>query len=470
VKRLAVLIGFLVVAGMAGAAGKPGSLPSFRAARGFDTSAKAAQSVALGDLNGDGKLDVVAAHGAESPRELRPLRAVSVLLGRGDGRFGPSHAFPTGKAGDELGAWSIAMGDLNGDGKPDVATGNIGANSVSVLVNGGHGTFEPPVNYPLGREPWDIAAADLNRDGKLDIATGNPNTVSVLLNNGDGAFGDTHEYPAGRSTWAFAVGDLNGDGRADIATANHGRSSTSVLINRGDGSFDAPVVYPTGPGPRTITIGDLNQDGKADVVTGNGSSDPNGNIEFLDGISVFLGKGDGTLRPKREYRPRSDTYSGLYFVSVRIGDVNGDRKPDLVTGNGSDDWAMSVFVNGGKGTFRKHFDYGWIGPTGSGVGLGSEAVALGDLNRDHKLDVVEPTWDEVSVFINAPGLCTVPLVEELKLSVARKRLAERNCRVGKIRWRRGGVAGYVSSQRPYAGAVLPKGSKVNLVVSTGGRS
>lgn len=469
-RRLAALIGFLVVAGMAGAAGKPGSVPSFRAPRGFDTSAKAAQSVALGDLNGDGKLDVVVAHGAEFPRELRPLRAVSVLLGRGDGRFGPSHAFPTGKAGDELGAWSIAMGDLNGDGKPDVATGNIGANSVSVLVNGGHGTFESPVNYSLGREPDDIATADLNGDGKLDIATGNPNTVSVLLNNGDGTFGDTHEYPAGRSTWAFAVGDLNGDGRPDIATSDHGRSSTSVLINRRDGSFDAPVVYPTGPGPRTITIGDLNGDRKADVVTGNGSSDPKGNLDWIDGISILLGRGDGTLRPKRDYRPRSDQYSGRQFISVRIGDVNGDRKPDLVTGNGSDDWAMSVFVNGGKGTLRKHFDHGWNGFTGSGVGLGSEAVALGDLNRDHKLDVVEASWDEVSVFINAPGLCTVQDVVSLKLSVARKRLAERNCRIGKIRWRRGGVAGLVLSQKPFTGAVLPKGGKVNLVVSAGGKS
>ena len=465
-KRLVALVGLLVVVGSAGAAGTSGS-PSFKASREFDLGTKSAQSVALADLNGDGKLDVVAAHGADFPEELRRIRVVSVLFGRGDGRLGPSHAYEIGKPGDEMGAWSIATGDLTGDGKPDVATGNLAAKSVSVLVNSGRGTFAAPVNYSLNREPADIAVADLNGDGKLDIATGNPNTVSVLLNTGDGTFGDTHEYPAGRSTWAFAVGDLSGDGKPDIATANNGRSSISVLVNRGDGSFGTAVDYRTAPGPRTITIGDLNGDHKADVVTGNGSSDPSGNTDWIDSISVFLGKGDGGLRPSRRYRPGGRYSSGRNFVTVRIGDVNGDRKPDLVTADIGDTWSMSVFVNGGKGTFRRVFDYGRRDYTSEDVGLGSEAVALGDLNRDHKLDVVEPMWDVVSVFINAPGLCTVPDVTTRKLADARRVLADRHCRVGKIRWRKGGVARTVWSQRPDPGAVLSKGGKVNLVVSRG---
>ena len=465
-KRLVALIGLLVVVGSASAARTPGS-PSFKASREFDISAKSAQSVALADLNGDGKLDVVAAHGADFPEELRRLRVVSILFGRGDGRLGPSHVYEIGKPGDEMGAWSIATGDLTGDGKPDVATGNVGAKSVSVLVNTGHGTFEPPVNYSLGREPWDIAVADLNGDGKLDIATGNPNTVSVLLNTGDGTFGDTHEYPAGRSTWAFAVGDLSGDGKPDIATANNGRSSISVLVNRGDGSFGTPLDYQADLGPMTITIGDVNGDHKPDVVTGNGSSDPSGNTDWIDGLSVFLGKGDGRLRPSRRYRPGGPYTEPRRFIAVRIGDVNGDRKPDLVTADAGDTWSMSVFVNGGKGTFRHAFDYGRRDYTSEDVGLGSEAVALGDLNRDHKLDVVEPMWDAISVFINAPGLCTVPDVTTRKLADARRVLANRHCRVGRIKWRKGGTAGYVWSQRPDAGAILPKGGRVNLVVSRG---
>jgi hypothetical protein len=465
-KRAVAVAALLVLAGSAGAAEKGASVPSFTAPRDFDTSAKAAQSVAIGDLNGDGKADLVAAHGADFPVELRSLRAVSVLLNRGDGRFRPSHAYPTGKDGDELGAWSVAIGDLTGDGKPDVATGNPGARSVSVLVNNGRGQFQPPVNYSINREPWDVAIIDLDGDGKLDIATANPNTISVLLNKGDGTFRDNVDFATGRSTWAFAAADLNGDRKPDIATANNnGRSTISVLINRGDGSFQPKVDYRTGPGPRAIAIGDLNGDAKPDVVTANGTSNPGGDGAWIDSVSVLLNDG-GKLRPKRDYGPRLED-QGLQFVSVRIGDLNGDRKPDIAIADASDDWAVSVFVNKGNGTFRRHFKYGPIGYNQDTVGLGTEAVALGDLNGDRRPDLVVPKWTEVSVFLNSPGLCTVQEVRWIQLSKARRILASAHCGIGKIRRGYGMTRGTVLSQRPAEGTVLPKGGKVNLVVSAG---
>ena len=465
-RPLATLFVLLVVVGSAGGAGTSGSAPGFKASREFDTSAKDTSSVALGDLNSDGKLDVVATHGAydDDPPELKKLRLVSVLYGRGDGKLGPSHEYEIGKPGDQQGAFSISMGDVNGDGKLDAVTGNFTSKSVSLLENDGHGAFEPPVNYSLGRQPCDVALEDLNGDGKLDIATGNPNTVSILLNNGEGTFGAVHEYPAGRDTWAFAVGDVSGDGRPDIATANRTRSSSTVLINRGDGSFGAPVDYGTGAGPSTVTIGDVNGDGRNDVVTANGSSDPHGVWgDFLDSVSVLMGRGDGTLRPKRTYRLRDANEEGRYFITVRIADVNGDRKPDLVTANLGDNWSMTVFVNGGKGTFRRHFDYGMRDSKSQDVGQGSEAIALGDLNGDRRPDVVEARFDELSVFVNAPGTCTVPDVYWKKLAVARRLLAESHCSVGKVR-RTEGPSGLVWQQRPSAGAVLPKGRKVTLFV------
>jgi hypothetical protein len=466
-KAFKITVLALLVVGAAGAAGTSGSAPGFKASREFDASAKGANSVALGDLNGDGKLDVVATHGAfdEDPPALKRLRLVSVLYGRGNGRLGPSHEYEIGRPGDTQGAFSIAMGDVNGDGKLDVVTGNLASKSVSLLVNDGRGALEPPVNYSLGREPCDVALEDLNGDGKLDIATGNPNTVSILLNAGDGTFGAVHEYPAGRDTWAFAVADLSGDGRPDIATANRSRSSTTVLVNRGDGSFGEPVDYGTGPGPSTVTIGDVNGDGTDDVVTANGSSDPNGVFgEWLDSVSVLLGQGDGTLRPKRNYRLRDPNEDGRYFITVRIADVNADRKPDLVTANVGENWSMTVFVNGGKGTFRRHFDYGMSDSTSQDVGQGSEAIALGDLNGDRRADVLEARFDEVSVFVNAPGMCTVPDVFGRRLAVARRRLAERHCSVGKVRRTKDATPGLVWQQRPSVGAVLPKGGKVNLFV------
>ena len=398
----------LLVVGSAGAAGTSGS-PGFKASREFDTSAKGTNSVALGDLNGDGKLDVVAAHGAfdDDPPALQRLRLVSVLYGRGDGRLGPSHEYEIGKPGDIRGAFSIAMGDLTGDGKPDVVTGNLDAKTVSVLVTSAQGTLEAPVNYSLGREPWDVAVDDLNGDGKLDIATGNPNTVSILLNEGDGTFGATHEYPAGRGSWAFAVGDLSGDGRPDIATADRRRSTTTVLVNHGDGSFGAPVDYRTGAwaGHGRDRRRQRRRQRRPGVGERQHGSERRRRVARL------------SLRPPRKRRrhaatearlPACETMEQRDFVTVRIGDVNGDRKPDLVTADLGDDWSMTVFVNGGKGTFRRHFDFGRNDYTSQEVGPGSEAVALGDLNGDRRLDVVEARSDEVSVFVNAPGMCTVP--------------------------------------------------------------
>jgi hypothetical protein len=476
--KIAVLA-FLVV-GSAGAAATSVSAPGFKAPRELDTSAKGTSSVALGDLNGDGKLDVVATHGAfdEDPPALKRLRLVSVLYGRGKGRFGPPHNYEIGQPGDLQGAFSIALGDVNGDGKADVVTGNRASKSVSLLMNDGHGALERPINYSLARQPWDVALADLNGDGSRDIATGNPNTVSILLNDGEGTFGAVHEYPAGRSTWAFAVADLSGDGRPDIATANRRRNSTSVLVNQGDGSFGAPVDYRTAPGPATVAVGDVNGDGKADLISGNGSTDDGG--RQVESVSILLGRGDGTLRPRRDYRLGKDLNEEdvLFFIrTVRIADVNADRKPDLVTANtaGSDlgmgvdsTWLMTVFVNGGKGTFRRHFNYGIRSLFHLGFGRGPEAIALGDVNGDGRTDVVEggqTRSNDVSLFINAPGMCTVPDLFDTRLAVARRRLAERHCAVGKVkRLKEGGSAGYVSDQRPSVGAVLPRGGKVTLIL------
>jgi VCBS repeat protein/PASTA domain-containing protein len=375
------------------------SAPSFSRARSYATG-RAPLSVAIGDLNGDGKPDLATANDAAG--------TVSVLANRGDGRFQAKREYRTG-----VRPASVAIGDLNGDGKPDVATANYHASTVSVLVNKGDGTFQAKLDYGTGLDPLSLAIGDLNGDGKLDLATANgadgANTVSVLLNRGDGTFRAKIDYRVGSYDAipnSVALGDLNGDGKPDLATANIGNytnaNTVSVLLSRGDGSFRAKREYTVGRGPYSLAIGDLNGDRKPDLATSHHG-------EVAGTVFVLLNRGDGSFQDKLDYRLRSAPFE------VAIGDLNGDRKPDLAT-----------------------------------------------VNRDA---------NTVSVLLNRPGLCTVQDVKRQKLSAAKWTIARANCRVGKIRrvYSKRVKRGHVISQKPNFGAVLPGGGKVNLVVSNGPR-
>jgi FG-GAP-like repeat/FG-GAP repeat len=469
-KRLVAVAGLLMLTGSAGATEmSPSSPPSFAAPKHYGTSARAPQSVAIGDLNGDGKPDLVASHGYGDPyRPLSHLRAVSVLLNRGAGTFGAARAYPTGRPGDVFGAWSVAIGDLNGDGTGDLATANPGGRSVSVLLNRGGGTFLPSVSYAIGREPWDVAIVDVNGDGRSDVVTANPNTVTVLLNAGDGTLGPKLEYATGRPSdnWALAVGDLNNDARPDLVTANQRRNAVTVLMNRGEG-FESFKDYPTGAGPRAVAIGDMNGDGEPDLVTANGSTGGQ-TAGWFDSVSVLLNRGDGSFRPRTGIlRKECNPGCGhrLAFTAVVVGDLNGDHRADVATVN--QEFAaslVSVFANKGGGRLRRNVDYGpW---TREKAGVGARAVAIGDLNGDRQLDLVTPLWRSVSVLVNKPGRCTVQDVGNEQLAAARRMLVRANCRVGAIRyvkkedWERG----YVLSQRPRGGTVLPARSPVDLAV------
>ena len=143
--------------------------------------------------------------------------------------FAPPSSYATGP-----GPVSVAIGDLNGDGKPDLATANRGAGSVSVLAGMGDGSFQAKLDYATGSVPYSIAIGDLNGDGRPELATANAqaNTVSVLPGRGDGSFRAKLDYATGSLPYAIAIGDLNGDGKPDLATANGGADSVSVLTNK----------------------------------------------------------------------------------------------------------------------------------------------------------------------------------------------------------------------------------------------
>ncbi len=146
--------------------------------------------------------------------------------------------------GWETSAYSVAVGDFNGDGKLDLATANYGSNNVSILLGNGDGTFQAAVNYGAGSYPISITVGDFNGDGKLDLATANygSNNISILLGKGDGTFQTAANYGVGSYPISIAVGNFNGDGKLDLAVANVSSNNVSILTGAGDGTFSEPLI------------------------------------------------------------------------------------------------------------------------------------------------------------------------------------------------------------------------------------
>jgi hypothetical protein len=446
-----ILLGFVGVALALGVvSSSASSAPWFASATRYATGRLPA-SVAIGDLNGDGKQDLATAN--------VQANTVSVLLNRGNGRFRARRDYRTGRS-----PISVATGDLNGDRKPDLAIVNRNeVSTVSVLESRGDGSFAAPLDYPTGRAPTSVAIGDLNGDGKRDlaIAKDSANTVSVFLNSGDGTFGLPLDYPVGRLPSSVAIGDLNGDGKRDLATANYNAKSVSVLLNKGDGSFARRRNYRTGRFPNSIALGDLNGDRKLDVATANS----NGDFPLVpNSVSVLLNRSGGSVAGRRDYRTADDPRW------VGIGDLSGDGKPDLATAGYSVS-NVSLLVNRGDGSFQPRLEY----RAGLNDGIArnwSSSLAIGDLNGDRKRDlaITNPNANRVAVLLaTMAGVCIVPNVEGKTLPAVRRAVARAQCRVGKIGRATSRLVekGRVISEDPTPRTVLRQRGKVNLVVSRG---
>ena len=337
-------------------------------------------SVAIGDLNGDGRLDVVTANFSGG--------AVSVLLGNASGTLNAAVlvAITTGSQ-----PYAVAIGDLNGDGKPDLAVANYGSNSVSVLLGKGDGTFaEAPSPLAVGANPVSVAIGDVNGDGKPDLVTANTgsgNTVSVLIANGSGAFQAAVNYPVGASPRAALLGDVNNDGKPDLLVANRGSDTVSVLLGVGDGTFRSALSQAAGPTPHAIAVGDLNGDTKLDLVIANYSD---------NSVRVLLGKGDGTFTAAGLPIP-----VGTSPDAVAIGDLNGDSKLDLIVAN-YDDFSVTILLGNGDGTFAA--------APNSPVTVGEQprSVAIGDLNGDGAPDLVVANYGGSSKNVTVLRNTTAP--------------------------------------------------------------
>src|SRR6516165_6433129 len=234
------------------------------------------------------------------------------------------------------GPQSVAVGDFNGDGKPDLAVVNSYSNNVSILLGNGDGTFQIHVDYPTGAQPGSVAIGDFNGDGKLDLAVVNSysNNVSVLLGNGNGTFQPAVSYGTGSGTGpAFvAVGDFNHDGKLDLAVANSNSSNVSVLLGNGDGTFQTAVNYDVGGAPTSIAVGDFNHDGKLDLAVAVPVPGPS------TYVSVLLGNGDGTFQTAVNYS------AGYNPSSVAVGDFNNDGTLDLAVANSGSSTTVTVLL------------------------------------------------------------------------------------------------------------------------------
>jgi hypothetical protein len=309
---------------------------TFRPTRAFSTGVTP-EAVAVGDFSGNGRLSIVTAdQGFGSiPGD------VGFLVGNGDGTFRPPILLGLSLNGGA--ARSVAVGDLTGTGKLDiVAAVEGGTNGVGVLLGNGNGSFQDPVIYPAspGTDslPIHVALGDFNGDSKPDIAVqsflGSGPGLDVLVNNGDGTFRAPTEVTSGFGIGVMAVGDFTGDNSADLAVATS--DVLSIYLRQPGGLFKTPTILATGPGTSFLQTADLRQDGTADLIIANAQNNT---------VGVMLGNGDGTFQAPVTYGV------GHNPQEVIVVDLLNDGVLDLVAVN-LDDRTLSVLMGNGDGTFQ----------------------------------------------------------------------------------------------------------------------
>jgi len=293
-------------------------------------------NIAAGDFDEDGKIDLVTANYATN--NVSVLRNTS--LGPGAitaSSFAPSVAFGVG-----TGPSGIAVGDVDGDGKLDIITANQGATTLSVLRNISTGTtisFATALPFTVGAAPFGVTVGDIDNDGKLDLIAANSGSanVSVLRNNSTGttvSFATAANFNVGSTPVVVAVGDLSGDGFLDIATVNNGTgaNSVSVLRNTTTGTaltFNPAQTFAVGNLPAGLAIGDLNSDGKLDIAASDyGSNTTTGNGTT---VSVLFNTSSSSATIAMTAQPPVTVGRGPNSVS--LGDLDGDGDLDIVTAN-----------------------------------------------------------------------------------------------------------------------------------------
>jgi hypothetical protein len=416
---------------------------------GYSTGGSPKTSALVADFNGDGLADIIVPDNEFS---------FAYLQGYGDGAFRSAlDYYSPVPGGYGAGGTTMATGDFNGDGYPDLVIGNVGYNNpngskigITVLLSKPDGSLQPGVNYGTGGSYQGVAVADFDGDSKLDIASVNEsnNGIQIFRGGAAGTFALGLFYSTGgTNAFALVAGDFNHDGHPDLAVANYGSNNVSVLLNDGTGAFPTSVTYPTGGKNQSIVAADVNNDGILDLVVtqqnpgvvavllgnadgtfqaattpafgfndlGNlalGDLDGDGKLDLAvtvddpsvgTGLAVAKGNGDGTFQPAVLY---STTLQNLNLSqplpgAVQMVDLNGDGKLDLVYSN-LNYGTIGVLYNTGTNAFGSAMFYD---PVEYATGSNVFALALVDINGDGAVDVVAADNDYAgaTVMLNARG-------------------------------------------------------------------
>jgi hypothetical protein len=370
-------------------------LPSFTTPTYYPTG-PSPQAVVTADLNGDGKLDLVTADLGtfDSTGKYVGGGGVSVLLATTTaGKKGSINTFAPAQNYAVGATAAIVVGDINGDGKPDIVCDNG-----SVLLNNGNGTFRSGPSIPGGFEAFPNLI-DLNGDGKLDLVAENSvnnvnpsSTIRVLLGNGDGTFQVGSTYTIPRYLQSLVVGNFNADSHPDIIAAND--VSLSLLPGNGDGTFGAAqTIYSVASGESigSVISARFNADNNLDLALTTYTGVTDGSNTTL--VDFLMGNGDGTFT----YKTSRDLGFNA-FGAMTAADINHDGKMDLVgVGNGGASAIISVLPGNGDGTFGSAQNFPTFGTVHTPTSL-----AIGDFNGDGYLDVAIAGPDGVDVLFWVP--------------------------------------------------------------------
>jgi hypothetical protein len=331
-----------------------------------------ADSVIAADVSGDGKPDLIAPN--------YQAQSVSLLLGNGNGTFQAPRTLAVG-----LHPYSLAAADINGDGKPDVVVANrgyIGSNSMgtagtlSVLLGNGNGTFQTQRTFSVGQDyPNSVAVADINGDGKPDLVVNDTfnfdssytglvriDHLRLLLGNGNGTFQAQQTFFAldPGAIVTPAVSNVNGDGKPDLVFLQSTGSGAllDVLLGNGNGTFQATRTFDLAGASGSLSVGDVSGDGIPDAI-----------IASYNTVSILLGNGNGTFQSAR-------TFAANGFNSSAIADINGDGISDLTIQTSS---GFGVILGKSNGTFQAEQTFATSPPN---------RISVADVNGDGFPDVL----------------------------------------------------------------------------------